>query len=209
MTKTLRDNARWIAAIFRLVVIAAVVAAYILDHQRVVWPWEEVYVIGAELSSAQAVTPGQGQQVLVARVPVGEVKRVRLRDGRALVELELRRGELDAVHADATVLLRPRTPLNDMAVALDPGSRSAAKLPPGAVLPVARTRPSVNPDEGLPPSTSTRAATSACWCRAWGAACRATAVACAASFARRAPRSRTSRWSTANWRRATGRSARW
>jgi phospholipid/cholesterol/gamma-HCH transport system substrate-binding protein len=149
MTKTLRDNARWVAAIIGLVVIAAVVAGYILDRQRVVWPWEDVYAVAVELSSAQAVTPGQGQQVLVAGVPVGEVKRVHLRDGRALVKLELRRDELDAVHADATVLLRPRTPLNDMAVALDPGSRAAPKLPPNAVLPVSRAKPNVNPDEVL------------------------------------------------------------
>lgn len=149
MTKAIRDQAGQFAAILALVTVASIVGGYILAHQRVRWPWKDVYTIRAEFDSAQSVTPGQGQQVLVSGVPVGEVKRVRLRDGLAVVDLEIRRDDLDAVHADARLLLRPRTPLNDMAVALDPGTRAAPALRSGAVLPVSRTRSNVDPDEVL------------------------------------------------------------
>ena len=45
--------------------------------------------VDAELSTAQAVTPGQGQTVNVAGVEVGEISRVRLEDGKAIVTLKL------------------------------------------------------------------------------------------------------------------------
>jgi phospholipid/cholesterol/gamma-HCH transport system substrate-binding protein len=53
------------------------------------------------------------------------------------------------VHRDATLLLRPKTGLKDMAVTMDPGSRGAPLLPAGATLPISQTRPDVNLDEIL------------------------------------------------------------
>ena len=67
----------------------------ILANQRLTVPgWvpflgQDVTEIEAELSSAQAVTPGQGQAVDVAGVEVGEISRVRLEGGRAIVTLRL------------------------------------------------------------------------------------------------------------------------
>ena len=149
MSPRVRRYLRELLAIFGFVALALVVGAYIVDHQRLRWPWEDVTRIEAVFSNAQAVTPGQGQTVVVAGVQVGEVGEVRLEDGRAVVEMILDGDELGPVYDNATILLRPRTGLNDMSLQLDPGSPPARELKDGDRLPVAATLPNVNPDEVL------------------------------------------------------------
>ena len=145
----IRRHARELAAAVALIVVAVAVSGYILSNQRLRFPWEDVYRLKAEFASAQAVTPGQGQNVQVAGVHVGEIVRVELRDGRAAVTSEIDRQKLPAVYADARMLLRPKTGLNDMSIQLDPGTPAARRLGEDDVLPVARTLPHVNPDEVL------------------------------------------------------------
>src|SRR3712207_4868042 len=80
---------------------------------------------------------------------VGDIGEVRLKEGRALVRLDLDAEYHDLVHRDATVLLRPRTSLKDMFVALDPGSPSEPLLEEGETIPIHASAPDVNPDEIL------------------------------------------------------------
>ena len=47
------------------------------------------------------------------------------------------------------MLLRPRTPLQDMYLALDPGTKSAGAVPAGGMLGVASTQPDINTDQIL------------------------------------------------------------
>ncbi|MDX6650661.1 MAG: phospholipid/cholesterol/gamma-HCH transport system substrate-binding protein [Solirubrobacteraceae bacterium] len=136
-------------AVLAIVAVSLPVGAYIVDHQRLRFPWERAYTVRAEFSSAQAVTPGQGQNVTVAGVTVGEITSVQLRDGRAVVEMDMSPDQLPAVYADARMLLRPKTGLNDMSIELDPGTPAAGRLREDQVLPAARTTPNVNPDEVL------------------------------------------------------------
>ena len=142
------------AAILGLIVIALAVASVILANQRLAVPgW--VPVIGqdfteveAELSSAQAVTPGQGQTVNVAGVEVGEISAVRLEDGKAIVTLRIDDGAVP-VYQDASVLLRPKTGLKDMVAELTPGTAEAGELEAGQRIPIGQTLPDVNLDEIL------------------------------------------------------------
>jgi phospholipid/cholesterol/gamma-HCH transport system substrate-binding protein len=134
--------------------LAAAVTGYIAVHQRVRFPWEHERKIYAEFSSAQAVTPGQGQTVNVAGVKVGEIGQVRLEQGRAVVEMDIDSNELGPVYRNAHLLLRPKTGLNDMSVALDPGTPqpglpNRGELGDGDRLPVWNTLPAVNSDEVL------------------------------------------------------------
>ena len=149
MRHAVRTYGWQVLAIASLVAVGLAVGAYILAHQRLRFPWEDTYRVSAELATAQAITPGQGQVVAVAGVTVGEVASVRLREGRAVVEMEIDRDRLAAVHADARILVRPKTGLQDMALQLDPGSPRARRLDDGEVLPVSATRPNVNLDEIL------------------------------------------------------------
>jgi phospholipid/cholesterol/gamma-HCH transport system substrate-binding protein len=141
-------------AIIALVVVALVVASVILANQRLALPgWvpglgQDFTEVEAELASAQAVTPGQGQTVNVAGVEVGEISAVRLERGRAIVTLRLEEGAVP-VYRDASVLLRPKTGLKDMVAELTPGTREAGELPGGERIPIGQTLPDVNLDEIL------------------------------------------------------------
>ena len=143
----------WVLAVIGLYMVAAsAVAVYILDNVRFRWPWEEVMQVQAEFQHAQAVTPGQGQQVTVAGVEVGEVGEVELEDGRAIVTLDLKPDEVGPVYRNATVLLRPRTLAQDQSLALDPGSPQPGlpdrgRLEAGDRLGSEATQVNVNTDE--------------------------------------------------------------
>ena len=56
------------AAIIGLLVLSVVIAGYILNHERLRFPFIQSapFTINAEFSTAQAVTPGQGQTVRVS-----------------------------------------------------------------------------------------------------------------------------------------------
>jgi phospholipid/cholesterol/gamma-HCH transport system substrate-binding protein len=88
------------------------------------------------------------QPVLVRGVPVGKVTAVDYNRGRsnATVTFTVDEGELDAVHADATVTIGERTLLGDAYLNLDPGTERAGTLDSGARV---RSLPSVDFDEAF------------------------------------------------------------
>jgi phospholipid/cholesterol/gamma-HCH transport system substrate-binding protein len=142
-------------AILALFLVAGGVTSYILTKQRLTLPgWvpvigTEFYTVTAAFPTAQAVTPGQGQAVTVAGVSVGELSKVRLRNGQAVITMRLRERYRGRIFRDASGLLRPKTGLKDMVVELTPGSRKAGALPEGGRIPVSETMPDVNFDEIL------------------------------------------------------------
>ena len=154
MISAIRKHLVDVAAVLVLVVVAVAVAGVVLTNQRLALPgWvpfigQDFYEIQAEMSTAQAVTPGQGQTVNIAGVQVGEISEVRLQRGRAIVTLRMR-PEHDRVYRNASVLLRPKTGLKDMVAELTPGTRDAGRLREGGTIPVSQTLPDVNFDEIL------------------------------------------------------------
>jgi phospholipid/cholesterol/gamma-HCH transport system substrate-binding protein len=137
------------AAIVGLAVIALGVAGYVLAHQRMRFPiiQQAPYKLKAEFSTAQAVTPGQGQTVRVSGVRIGDISKVDLSEGRAIVTMDVDPQYKGIVHTDATALLRPKTGLKDMFIELNPGTKSAPVAKAGYTIPVKNTLPDVNPDE--------------------------------------------------------------
>ena len=154
MKTAIRKHWKDFAAIVALLVIAIGVSSVILTKQRLTLPsW--VPVIGSDFfelkgafTNAQAVTPGQGQTVDVAGVKVGEISRVDVKNGQAVLGLRISDKNL-RIYRDATMLLRPKTGLRDMVVELNPGHPQAKRLPEGATVPVSQTLPDVNLDEIL------------------------------------------------------------
>jgi phospholipid/cholesterol/gamma-HCH transport system substrate-binding protein len=144
----IRKHFKDFLAIVGLVIVAAIVSAFILGHQRLTLPWQHFYDVNAEMSTAQAVTPGQGQTVDIAGVEVGQISSVKLVNGRAIIGLQIKE-QYAPIYRDATVLLRPKTGLKDMVAELTPGAPQAGKLPDGGTIPVSNTLPDVNLDEIL------------------------------------------------------------
>jgi len=151
ISKHMRD----FIAIIALSLFALAITGYILAHQRFYLPsWVPIlgtdfFELKGEFSTAQSVTPGQGQTVDIAGVPVGEIKKVDLVQGRAVVTLEIKHKYAHMIKSDATMLLRPKTGLKDMIVELNPGTQSRPAVKSGFTVPVANTRPDVNLDEIL------------------------------------------------------------
>jgi phospholipid/cholesterol/gamma-HCH transport system substrate-binding protein len=150
----IRKHMKDFIAVIALFLISGAVAAVILDNQRLTLPaWvpvigSEFFEVKAELTTAQAVTPGQGQTVNVAGVEVGEISRVELENGRAIITMRLE-PRYNRVYKDAFALLRPKTGLKDMVVELTPGTKAAGALKEGERIPVSETAPDVNLDEIL------------------------------------------------------------
>lgn len=148
MKRAIRVHRKDFVAIVALVALAAGVAAYILLHQPAFTVGQSYYAVRAQFASSAAVTPGQGQAVTIAGVQVGQVGRVKLVGGRAVVTMNIFK-RYAPIYRDATVLLRPRTPLKDMYLALDPGTRQAGAVPSGAMLGAGATSPTVDLDQIL------------------------------------------------------------
>lgn len=156
MISAIRKHVVDFGMIVGLVIVAAAVGGYILGQQRFHLPGWVPFVgtdfttLRGEFETAKSVTPGQGQTVTIAGVNVGEISRVDLEDGRAVVEMRIKRElENTEVYRDASMLLRPKTGLEDMVVQLDPGTPAAGRVPDGYTVPVERTRPTVQFDEIL------------------------------------------------------------
>ena len=154
MRTAIRKHLPDFLAILGLLIVAAAVSTVILGKQRLALPaWvpvvgEDFFEIEAEMSTAQAVTPGQGQTVNVAGVEVGEIASVKLRDGKAIIGMRIQ-PKYDRIYKDASVLLRPKTGLKDMVAELTPGTEDAGRLEEGGVIPISQTLPDVNLDEIL------------------------------------------------------------
>jgi phospholipid/cholesterol/gamma-HCH transport system substrate-binding protein len=142
-------------AIIVLFVIALGVGSYILSNQRFYLPaWvplvgSDFFTMNAEFETAKSVTPGQGQTVTIAGVNIGEISKVTLVDGRARVEMKVRQRYATRIKKDATMLLRPKTGLEDMTIELSPGTPGAPGIPEGWTVPVQNTLPDVKFDQIL------------------------------------------------------------
>jgi phospholipid/cholesterol/gamma-HCH transport system substrate-binding protein len=155
LRKAIRRYGRHMLALSGIVAIALAVAAYVTVHQRLRFPWQDEIQIYAEFESANAVTPGQGQTVDVAGVKIGDIGDVRLENGVAVVRMDItEQDEVGPIYRNATLVLRPKTGLNDMAIQMNPGSPDRSlpddgRLRDGDRIPLASTEPNVNPDAVL------------------------------------------------------------
>jgi phospholipid/cholesterol/gamma-HCH transport system substrate-binding protein len=135
-------------AILVLAFVGIVMMLGIFTEQKASLPaWlpfvgEEFDHISAEFTTAQAVTPGQGQAVDVAGIQIGKVGSVSLEDGHAVVGMEIEPKYMELIHPDAQFLLRPKTGLNDMIVEVEPGA-GTGEVEDGHQFPLAQTEPNV------------------------------------------------------------------
>jgi phospholipid/cholesterol/gamma-HCH transport system substrate-binding protein len=154
MRSAIRKHVKDFAAVIVLFVIGIGVGGYILSQQRLYLPgWvpligQDFYTLKGEFTTAQAVTPGQGQTVDIAGVKVGEISNVELKNGRAVVSMKIL-PKYGTVYHDATMLLRPKTGLKDMIIELSPGNPNSGRLKSGGTIPIQNTLPDINPDEIL------------------------------------------------------------
>jgi phospholipid/cholesterol/gamma-HCH transport system substrate-binding protein len=87
--------------------------------------------------------------VRVSGVQIGEIGKVTLKNGEAIIQMQIDDKYKHLIHTDATALARPRTGLQDMFIELNPGSKTAPIAKAGYTIPLSNTLPEVNVDEIL------------------------------------------------------------
>ena len=152
LRRQLRGRFVDVVAIIVLIAFGLATTAVILTQQKSAFPtWfpvlgQDFFHIEGEFTTAQAITPGQGQAVTISGIRVGQVESVRLEEGHAVVGLDVEREYAELIHTDARLLMRPKTGLQDMVVELEPGVEEEL-MAEGGTIPLARTHPNINPDE--------------------------------------------------------------
>jgi phospholipid/cholesterol/gamma-HCH transport system substrate-binding protein len=102
--------------------------------------------IHAEFTDAGAIIPGN--DVLVDGVKAGEVQKLRLADGKALVTISVG-SAFTPLHTDARVTIKAVSLLGERYIDVDRGSPSAPVLQDGAVVPAAQTGRTIELQEFL------------------------------------------------------------
>jgi phospholipid/cholesterol/gamma-HCH transport system substrate-binding protein len=154
LSRQARGRRKDTIAIIVLAIAGVVMMVGIFTQQKASLPsWlplvgEEFDQITAEFSTAQAVTPGQGQSVDIAGIEIGKVTSVDLEDDHAVVGMDIEPQYMELIHPDASFLLRPKTGLNDMIVEVDPGA-GRKHIESGAHFTQAQTEPNTNLDAFL------------------------------------------------------------
>jgi phospholipid/cholesterol/gamma-HCH transport system substrate-binding protein len=137
---------RDVLAVVLLIALAMGVGGYLLANVRVNWPWENSFLFTAEFSSVPAIAPGKGQEVRIAGVTVGDIRDAQPTDhGTAMLTLAIKTD--DRIFDNARIVLRPKSPLNEMYVTIAPGGPPGRPLAEGGTIPVAQTEQPVPVDE--------------------------------------------------------------
>lgn len=154
LSRQVRGRRKDTIAIIVLAIAGIVMMLGIFTQQKASLPaWlpvvgEEFEHITAEFSTAQAVTPGQGQAVDIAGIQIGKVASVDLENGHAVVGMDIEPKYMKLIHPDASFLLRPKTNLNDMIVEIEPGT-AKGEVEDGDHFTLTQTEPNTNLDAFL------------------------------------------------------------
>jgi phospholipid/cholesterol/gamma-HCH transport system substrate-binding protein len=151
LVRQARGRSKDTTAIVGLALLGVFVTLFIFTQQKASLPsWlpvvgEEFVHVTGEFETAQAIAPGQGQAVDIAGIQVGKITSVALEDGHAKVGMDIEPKYMKLLHPDATLLMRPKTALNDMVVEVTPGE-APGHLEAGDNIPLAQTKSNTNLD---------------------------------------------------------------
>ncbi|MBA0126771.1 MCE family protein [Haloechinothrix sp. YIM 98757] len=140
------ERVRTVPGLLRNVVVLTVFFAvglistgYLFANYGVNVPWsDDSFEFAAEFEHAPGVNPSSPQEVRIAGVPVGEIESAEPQDGdkaRLVMSIE----SDHTVYTNARLILRSKSPLNVMYVALDPGGPPGDPLPENGTIPVSQT----------------------------------------------------------------------
>lgn len=145
--RTVPGLGRDVGALVVVVILGFTAAGTILSQMRFDWPWgSEKFAFRVEFAQAVAVSPSNGQEVRIAGVKVGDIRGSEPTDhNTSLVTLVVGKGH--TIYDNARAVLRPKNPLNEMYVEINPGGPPGKPLPPDGVIPVGQTERPIQPEE--------------------------------------------------------------
>lgn len=142
---------RNVIAIAVVIVLGLGIGGVVLSQQRFEPPFQSKADVWATFTSASSVAPGLGQAVLINGVEVGRIQDAQIdNQGHALVLMTIKKSSYDRpIYRNATVVMRPTTPLNTMYIELNPGTPDAPEVPEYGVLPVGNSTSPIEIDQPL------------------------------------------------------------
>lgn len=142
---------RNVVAITVVVILGLGIGGLVLSQQRFDPPWQSRGHVWATFKDAASVAPGLGQSVLINGVEVGKIQDTQVdNQGNGLVMMTIEKKTYDRpIYRNATVVMRPTTPLNTMYIELNPGTPDSGEVPEYGVLPVGNSVSPVEIDQPL------------------------------------------------------------
>ncbi|GAB2962343.1 hypothetical protein GCM10017788_73690 [Amycolatopsis acidiphila] len=146
--RTVPGLSRDVGAVTALVVAAVVAAGIMGSKMSTSLPWQDKLVLHAEFQSVPGVNPDSSHKVTIAGVNVGKITGWRVTEhGTAILDLEIDGGQ--TVYDNARAVLRPKNPLNDMTVEINPGGPPGKPYAQNGTIPLDRTQRGVQADDVL------------------------------------------------------------
>jgi phospholipid/cholesterol/gamma-HCH transport system substrate-binding protein len=131
-----------------LLVVATVTGGIILANQRFIAPWDTRQIVYAAFDATPGISPSNGQEVRIAGVNVGDITGAEVdRHGQAVLKMAIEPGH--KIYKNATLVLRPKSPLNEMYVTINPGRPPSELIGDNYAFPLSSTIRPIQPDEVL------------------------------------------------------------
>ena len=150
MITAIKKNLADFLAIVGVVVLGLAIGAYILVQPAPALPARGEAVLHGEGRAARRAgghARARARPCVTAGVRIGDIGKVDLEDGKAVVTLQLEPKYKGFIREDATALLRAKTGTKDMFLEVDPGD--GKPLPEDGRIQVSNTLPDIDPDEFL------------------------------------------------------------
>jgi phospholipid/cholesterol/gamma-HCH transport system substrate-binding protein len=139
---------RDVTALGMLILVGLISTLIIKSYLGGSAPWADQTIVKAEFAQVPGLNPKSQNSVTMAGVKVGTVTNSQATaKGTAIITMTMD-GKYD-VYRNARAVLRPKNPLNEMQVELNPGTARGNPLPKGGVIPIAQTERPVQADEIL------------------------------------------------------------
>lgn len=146
--RTVPGLGRNVAALAALLVLALISGGIILGSQGSglsSWPWTDRFRFQATFAEAHGVAAGQGQEVRIAGVTVGAIESASVSDdGKAVLRLGI--DPEQNIYDNARLVLRPKSPLNEMYVTIAPGGPPGKPIADGHTFPIGNSEAPVTID---------------------------------------------------------------
>jgi phospholipid/cholesterol/gamma-HCH transport system substrate-binding protein len=146
--RTVPGLRRDVTALAVLIVVGLVSTMFIKSYLGGSAPWADHTIVRAEFAQVPGLNPKSQNSVTMAGVKVGTVTAsTATAKGTAILTLDI--DGHHPVYRDARAVLRPKNPLNEMQVELNPGTSAGKPLPTDGLIPLSQTERPVQADEIL------------------------------------------------------------